>query len=118
MPRPNGGAGEGAGSERDSSRAGDYRRPPARRDGDEPHEGCLERACECVQADLAAAEKGRHYYSEQYAATGQQLQKAANRIAELERTVEHLTGELRRCADDGRTLYARGVAAGLSVGEQ
>jgi hypothetical protein len=31
MPRPNGGVGEGAGSERDSSRAGDYRRPSARR---------------------------------------------------------------------------------------
>jgi hypothetical protein len=31
MPRPNGGAGEGAGSERDSSRAGDCRRPSARR---------------------------------------------------------------------------------------
>jgi hypothetical protein len=31
MLRPNDGAGEGAGSERDSSRAGDYRRPSARR---------------------------------------------------------------------------------------
>lgn len=33
----------------------------------EPHEGCLERACECVQAELAAAEKGRDYYSRRLA---------------------------------------------------
>lgn len=65
----------------------------------ESHEGCLERACECVQADLAAAEKGRDYYSGQYAVTarqrdeykqgwlsrGRELNALYDRIADLHR---------------------------------
>jgi hypothetical protein len=54
MARPNGGVGEGAGSERDSSRAGDYRRPSARRqEGTDMAERALSPAAVTAAHELA-----------------------------------------------------------------